>query len=344
MIQASAPGRCGLVGNPTDMYGGSVLSLSTRERAHCTLTEASEMTISVSGQSQTLHSVDDLALRPGDYLNVARAALSALEVDPAASAPFHLSATTDIPMQAGLAGSTAILACLTGCLLAHLGLRLNPYEAAELVRKIEYDVLGIVCGFQDHYMTVFGGLNFMDFSGRSSAEVMEADTPFATVEPLALYVSNLPFVLAHTGVRHHSGSVHTSPRDRWLAGDRAVVDGYAEIAGLARTAKRALLAGDCAMLTFLMDRNHAIVRDLGGSGDANEALIAAALSGGAMSAKLAGAGGGGTIVALTLEPDRTSAALNSAGAEAILLPTPMPGLTVERTHPGTSADPPETGG
>ena len=37
MILASAPGRCGLVGNPTDMYGGSVLSLSTRERAHCTL-------------------------------------------------------------------------------------------------------------------------------------------------------------------------------------------------------------------------------------------------------------------------------------------------------------------
>lgn len=83
------------------------------------------------------------------------------------------------------------------------------------------------------------------------------------------------------------------------------------------------------MLASLMDRNHSIVRDLGGSGDANEALIAAALDGGAMGAKLAGAGGGGTIVALTLEPDRTIAALKSAGAEAILLPSPTPGLTVE---------------
>ncbi len=328
MIQASAPGRCGLVGNPTDMYGGSVLSLSTKERASCTLTEASEMTITVSEQSQLLHSVDDLALR-GDYLDVARAALSALEIDPAASAPFHLSATTDIPMQAGLAGSTAILACLTGCLLAHLGLRLSPYETAELVRKIEYDVLGIVCGFQDTYMTVFGGLNFMDFAGRNSTETLEADTPFAAIEPLAPYVSALPFVLGHTGVRHHSGSVHTSPRDRWRAGDRAVIDGYTEIAGLARTAKRALLSGDCELLALLMDRNHVLVRDLGGSGEANEALIAAALAGGALSAKLAGAGGGGTIVALTLDPDRTIAALKSAGAEAILLPSPMPGLTVE---------------
>ena len=329
MIHASAPGRCGLVGNPTDMYGGSVLSLSTRERAQATLTEAAEMTLTVSGQSQVLHSAEDLNLRPGDYLNVARAALSALEINPAARAPFHLSASTEIPMQAGLAGSTAILACLTGCLVAHLGLRLSPYETAELVRKIEYDVLGIVCGFQDHYMTVFGGLNFMDFAGRSSAETLDTDTPFATVEPLASYVSDLPFVLAHTGVKHHSGSVHSSPRERWLAGDRAVIDAYTEIAALARTAKRALLSGDCELLASLMTRNHALVRDLGGSGDANEALIAAALNGGALSAKLAGAGGGGTILALTLDADRTVAALKSAGAEAILLPSPSPGLTVE---------------
>ena len=330
MIRASAPGRCGLVGNPTDMYGGSVLACSTRERARCTLSlDASEFTITVSGQSQTLRSADDLSLRPGDYLNVARAALSALEVDPAQSAPLHLSAETDIPMQAGLAGSTAILACLVGCLLAHLGLRLNPYDTAELVRQIEYDVLGIVCGFQDHHMTVFGGLNFMDFRGKNSAAPMTVDTPPATVEPLAALVPDLPFVLAHTGVRHHSGSVHTSPRERWLRGEPLVVESYEEIARLARRAKRALLGGDWDTLADLMTRNHALVRDLGGSGEANEALIAAALSGGASAAKLAGAGGGGTIIALTHEQEHTVAALRAAGAEAILFPAPQPGLTVE---------------
>ena len=30
---STAPGRCGIIGNPTDMYGGSVISCSTRERA-----------------------------------------------------------------------------------------------------------------------------------------------------------------------------------------------------------------------------------------------------------------------------------------------------------------------
>ena len=331
MIKASAPGRCGLIGNPTDMYGGTVISCSTRERASCTLSyDVDQLTITVSGQTQVLETLGDLVLRPGDYLNVARAVLSALEIDPAVTVPFHLSAETDVPMQAGLAGSTAILACLTGALLAHLGLTLSPYDTAELVRQIEYDVLGIVCGFQDHYMTVFGGLNCLDFRGKDSAQIQDSETPFAMVESLSPYVGSLPLVLAHTGVRHHSGSVHTSPRERWLRGDREVTEGYVEIGALARRGKRALLSGDWETLAFLMNRNHAIVRNLGGSGEANESLIAAALANGAVGAKLAGAGGGGTILALTHHPDRTVSALNAAGAEAILFLEPMPGLTVER--------------
>jgi len=330
MIHASAPGRCGLIGNPTDMYGGSVLSCSTGARARCTLShDTEEMVITVSGRSQTLRALDDLGLRPGDYLNVVRAALIALEVDPATTLPFHLDAETDIPMQAGLAGSTAILACIVGCLLAHLGLRLNLYQTAELVRQIEYEALGIVCGFQDHYMTVFGGLNFMDFRDKNSANTTDGETPFATVEPLTSFVGDLPFVLAHTGVRHHSGSVHASPRERWLRGEPAVVDGYSEIGRLARRGKRALLSCDWDTLANLMNRNHALVRDLGGSGDANEAMIAAALASGATGAKLAGAGGGGTILALTHDPEQTVAALRAAGADAILFPSPQAGLTVE---------------
>ena len=331
MIQASAPGRCGLIGNPTDMYGGTVISCSTRERARCSLSyDVDSLMITVSGQTQALETLDDLVLRPGDYLNVARAALSALEIDPAATTPFHLSAQTEVPMQAGLAGSTAILASITGALLAHLGLILSPYETAELVRKIEYDVLGIVCGFQDHYMAVFGGLNCLDFRGKDSAQIQDSETPFGSVESLSPYIDNLPLVLAHTGVRHHSGSVHTSPRERWLRGDREVVDGYTEIGTLARRGKRALLSGDWDTLATLMNRNHAIVRGLGGSGEANEKLISAALTGGASGAKLAGAGGGGTILALTHDRARTVAALEAAGAEAILFPEPMPGLTIER--------------
>jgi len=328
-IVATAPGRCGLVGNPTDMYGGSVISCSTKERAMSVLHQDTDgIVITVSGQSQRIKSVDDLEMKD-DYLNVARAVLLALEIDPETTPPFHIESTTTIPIQAGLAGSTAILATIVGCLLEHLDFRLNPYETAELIRKIEYDVLGIVCGFQDQYMTTFGGLNFMDFRDKNSAVPQDSNTAFATIEPLTPFAGGLPVILAHTGVQHHSGTIHKSIRDRWLEGERTVVEGYLQIAKLARAGKKALLACDWEALGDLMNRNHSIQRKLGGSGESNERLIDAALDAGALGAKLAGAGGGGTIIALGLDRDSLADALTRAGADRILYPEPSPGLTVE---------------
>ena len=331
MIKVSAPGRCGLIGNPTDMYAGSVISCSTAERAETLLDDSLRpdfTTIEVSGERQEVRTPADLKLC-GDRLDVARAVLLALDATPENAKPFYLCASTTIPMQAGLAGSTAMIASIVGAVLTHLGLRLNRYETAELVRKIEYDILGVVCGFQDHYMAVFGGINYMDFREKTSATPQDATSPFATIEPLQDYVPSLPLLLAHTGVKHHSGTVHESIRDRWLRGDPPVVEGYIRIAKLARLGKKALLAGDWQTVATVMNQNHAIQRDLGGSGESNEKLIAAALEGGAQGAKLAGAGGGGTILALTFEPEKTIAFLQAAGCDAILTPLPSPGLTVE---------------
>ena len=320
-----------MIGNPTDMYGGSVISCSTKERAECILDNVSPgnvVSLEVSGDRQQLHSTSDLALR-GDKLDIARAVLIALDVDPATAHPFVLHARTNIPMHAGLAGSTAILASITGAVLSHLGLRLNQYEIAELVRKIEYDVMRTVCGFQDHYMAVFGGLNYMDFRGKFSSAVAGPQSPFATIEPLQHLTDIPPLVLAHTGVQRHSGTVHSSIRDRWLRGDADVVEAYERIAVLARAGKKALLACDWDAFAALMNENHILQRDLGGSSESNERLITAALDSGAVGAKLAGAGGGGTIIALSEDPQRLVAGLLAAGADAILYPMPSPGLTIE---------------
>jgi galactokinase/mevalonate kinase-like predicted kinase len=329
-IIATAPGRCSLIGNPSDIYGGTVISCTTAERATCNLhQDTDELVISVSGQRQTLRSTADLALRDDDYLNVARGVLQALEVDPKTTPPFVLEATTEIPIQAGLAGSTAILATITGCALEYLDIRLNHYEVAELVRKIERDILGVVCGFQDAYMVTFGGLNAMDFRDKNSAIPQDAAMAFATVEPLAPYVKGMPLLLAHTGHKHNSGSVHKSILDRWLEGEQVVIDAYDEIGRLSRQGKKALLSCDWPVLGECMNRNHAIQRDLGGSGESNEVLISAALSAGALGAKLAGAGKGGTIIVLCMDPHKMAQDLIAAGAERILYPEPSAGLTIE---------------
>lgn len=328
VISATAPGRCGIVGNPSDMYGGAVLSITTAERACCTVEPSERLTLAVEGgPTLDVQSADDLELR-GDVLDIARAALTWFGIAPGQHA-FRLVTSTRIPMQAGMAGSTALVVAVVGALNRCLGWGLHPWAIAEEARKVEYRVMKVVCGFQDQHMAVFGGVNFMDFRGKESLEQAETE-PLATVEPLhALWPhETVPLVLAHTGVPHNSGAVHATPRQRWLAGDPAVVEGYARVAELAPRAKRAWLARDWPALGALMNENHAVVAGLGGSGETNERLIEAAREAGACGAKLAGAGGGGTIVALTEEPDRVADALRQAGAERIMRPVPGPGLTI----------------
>ncbi len=330
-LVCSAPGRAGIIGNPTDMYGGSVLSCSVGMRARVTVTPAPELVLETGGQECRIAGRPDLRPR-GDFFDVARAVLDYLRLPPLACRVHYES---DIPMRSGLAGSTALGVALLQALLAWLEQPPSLYRLAERARYVELNYLKVVCGYQDAYMCTFGGLNYMDFRGKQFYRQAEAEL-FATIEPLAPYVSALPFVLGFTGVQHASSAVHKPLRERWLDGESSVVRGYERITEIARMGKKALLLEDWPTLGRLMQENHAIQRELGGSGKSNERLIAAALNAGALGAKLAGAGDGGTIIALWPWEDVAplEQALHDAGASAIYRPEVAPGATIERDERG----------
>ena len=329
-ITASAPGRCGIVGNPSDMYGGAVVSCTVRERATCRLAvREGPIAVVNADESGTWLDESSLELR-GDKLDVARAALRWFDVN-LSEGGFQLNIETDISMRAGMAGSTAMLTALVGALAAHRGVRLSPWHIAETTRKVESGILGILCGLQDQHMASFGGLNLMDCTGKEMLDQRD-DEPLVTVEPLAPWAPSLPLLLAHTGVPHDSGKVHTPPRERWLAGDTEVRQVYRDLAGMARRAKRAIIEADWEQLGSLMNRNHELVTRVSGTHDAVEHLLGAARAGGAIGAKLAGAGGGGTIIALSDRLPELADTLMAAGAERILYPAPQPGLTVSLSN------------
>lgn len=313
-ITSTAPGRAGIVGNPTDMYGGCVISCSLPKRASVTIEPDTELRLISGDETCTLQMKQDLDFCD-DRFDIARALFQHLGLP---KEPLRITYDSAIPMSSGLAGSTALLVALLHGLLTAQGKKLNRYELAETARFIEFNYLKVVCGFQDAYMSVFGGLHFMDFGGKNFSE-KEIGQIFATMEPLGSHLpppAELPFVLATTGVKRVSGAVHKPLGDRWLEGEKEVVEGYRRIARFARLGKRALLSEDWETLGKLMNDNHAIQRDLGGSGESNERLISAAHDAGASGAKLAGAGKGGTIIVLwphsEIEP--LTAALREAGA------------------------------
>jgi galactokinase/mevalonate kinase-like predicted kinase len=324
-VVASAPGRCGILGNPTDGYGGSVISCSLEERATVTVSDANNTSITIGGETTVLRERGDYELKQ-DRFDCARAVLNFLRLR---EQPVSIEVETTVPVQAGLAGSTAILTAMVVALREWLGQPpLEKHLLAETVRVIELHYLEIQCGYQDQYMTVFGGLNFMDFRDKELYRDLKHEI-FATIENLDGAVRELPLLLAHTGQQRVSGRVLRPIRERWEQGDRLVHEGYRRIGELARLGKRSIIEGDWETVARFMNENHRIQQSLGASGEINDRMIAVALDAGALAAKLAGAGGGGTIMALAPEPDRVIAAFHAAGASRILQPSPSAGVRIE---------------
>jgi len=335
MIHVSAPGRGGIIGNPSDIYGGTVVSCTITERAEAVISDSPRLIFDIYGHYAEIASPAQLAFDEElHFLNVAKAVWRYLRrsdyvkrglIDP--DATFHVRAQSTIPLKAGCAGSTAMLVVILAGILEHFHVPFERHELAELARAIERHELGVFCGYQDHYMIIFGGCNCIDLRDKEDhGEGPEA--PYATVEPLQQDIDELPFILANTGIQRHSGSVHSQPRIQWENGDERMRTGFARIGELGRLGKKALLQKDWQRLGELMNENHALTRELMGSGEANERLIAAALRHGALGAKLSGAGRGGTIIALHEDPDWMGAKLLEEGAERLIRLNPMPGLTI----------------
>jgi len=343
MIHASAPGRAGIIGNPADIYGGSVISCAVAARAEVFIQDADGQIFDICGHITQIQGPEDLEFGdPLPYLDIAKCVwqyltgddqryMQGIEINPQLG--FHLRADTTIPMQAGCAGSTAMLAAILAGLLAHSEIRRSRHHMAEMARHIERVQLGVDCGFQDQYMAAFGGLNYVDCRDKAWGWERD-DAPHAIVEPLAAATDHstvLPFVVANTGKRQGtSGTYHGPPRQRWEAGEQAMVKGMARLGHLAQLGKEALLAQDWASLGEMMNENYAICAELFGISEVNENLIKAVLRHGALGAKLAGAGGGGTIIALHTDPKYLARKLQEHDIKRIIPLDPhQPGLDIE---------------
>ncbi len=195
---------------------------------------------------------------------------------------------------------------------------------AELVRDIERNDAGIVCGYQDAYMICHGGLRLMHFAGKHPVN----PGPHATLESVD---APLPFLLITTGVERLSGSVHGPMAQRWMDGEATVVDAIESISQMAVPGVKALQTGAYQELGALMDENHRLIASLGGSGESIDELIGHCKRLGAISAKLAGAGLGGTVIALSEDIDGLEVSLREVGYSRFIRPEIGPGVRVE-TH------------
>ena len=302
-LTARAHARVGLLGNPSDLYGGKGLGFAVAELA-ATVELAPSQMVRFDGQ---------LLAR---CWALVQPALEARGIDTAAR-PFAARAKSDIPFQSGLSGSSAILIAAIRAWSAWFGARFAPEEIAQLAWRVENDLLGIRAGPLDRLVQAHDCFVAMDFR--------EPWKPGSTtpLEPALLP----PVLLAWHGVSGTpSGDVHAPVYRRFEAGDPKVRAVMSEIACNSVAGRAALESRDRASFMACVNRNLDLRAELFAIEPADRALIDLGRRLGAAT-KLPWSGGAVLFVALDeahlAEVERAVAATGATTLRpTIAMPTP----------------------
>ena len=306
IIRTSAQARAGLLGNPSDIYGGKVISFLIKNfSAQVELWESPDLTFRLHPDHDRTEFADltdfvSTVKRHG-YYGMQRLLFATLtrfvsycesRGIPLSKRNFTLEYETTIPRQSGLGGSSAMIIAALRALLRFYRVPqdgLTPGDLAELALSVEKGELGIAAGLQDRVVQSFGGLVYMDFSGKHPR--------YQRLDSAVLPRFGLAYLTQQTGMEE-SGRVHATVRSRWEMGDREVIRVMGEIAALAERGRDALRRRDYGELGELMRRNFDLRRGLFGDralGEHTIALVEIARELG-FSSKLPGSSGAALIL------------------------------------------------
>jgi glucuronokinase len=298
IIERHAFARAGLLGNPSDGYFGRTLSVVLKNfRATVTLEESSEFYIEPDPLDvDVFHSMQDFvdAVSHQGYYGGARLVKAAVKTFsdhcnkhgiavPARN--FTARYQSSIPRQVGLAGSSAIVTAALRALMDFYEVHIPIEQQPTLVLSAEVDELGITAGLQDRVAQVYQGLVYMDFSQNLMDGLGHG--AYESLDPALLP----PMFVAHqASPTKVSGKVLNDLRSRWEQGDPDVLVTLERIAALATQGRDALLQGDRAAFSSLMNENFNLRRTIMQISEHDAAMVDAARDLGA-SAKLTGSGG-----------------------------------------------------
>ncbi len=304
-MAASAPGKLILFGEHAVVFGEPALSTAINLRTE------------VYARPHTEWLADGGSLDDPKYRYVKTAARHAWK-----DGPLWLEVRSMIPTGAGLGSSAAVTVASLAAFCALQDERLDAPSIARDAFEIEHEVQGRASPIDTTTATAGGGVLVRPTEGDDLLWTIRRDTRRWCLHRCAL--PPLTFVVGNTGISAATGPLVAGVQERVENSEEAAAM-VREIGQITLDGLRALRARDLEAAGRLMDRDHELLNALGVGHPRLDALVAAARRH-SYGAKLTGAGGGGSMFALTDEPERAAADIRAAGGKAFLLRTEPDGV------------------
>jgi mevalonate kinase len=289
---ASAPGKLMLFGEHAVVYGYPciVTAVDIRITVRASRTTGSQITISTPDLSQPFsRSIDMLATAAVDDLPapVKFVGVALQKFWGFYGERFAVEITTGAEFQnsSGLGSSSAVTVATIQALAATVGYELNRRQLFELsfdtVLAVQH---GRGSGF-DVASATYGGTVYYQNRGE-------------VIEPLAVE-PEMPLVTIYSGVKASTTQYVGRVAELYREYPRHVEQIFKNIAAIVDDARLALTGGHWETAGQLMNFNQGYLTALGVSTGHVDMLLAGVMAGGALGAKLSGAGGGDCVIGVT---------------------------------------------
>lgn len=301
IVRSKAPLRLGLAGGGTDvspysdLYGGLVLNATINLSAYCTIEELHLPVMRVNAADAGVRC--EVPLGTGPVLS------GALLIDGVCNrvmrdfgplpSGFAITTYNDAPAGSGLGTSSTMVVCILKCFAEWMNIPLGDYELARLAYEIERKDLLLAGGKQDQYAAAFGGFNFMEFLPSDMVIVNPLRVKDWIEEEL-----EASMLLYFTGRSRDGAAIISEQQKAAKQGNARAVDAMHRIKQSAVDMKLALLSGDMASFASIMGSAWEDKKKMADAitNPLIQEAFDTAMSAGAISGKVSGAGGGGFIM------------------------------------------------
>ena len=201
---------------------------------------------------------------------------------------FELMVDSEIPPASGMGSSAAVAVATVAALGKFYSLDLAREEISQIAYEAEKVVHGKPSGIDNTISTYGGAIVFRKSEGFIRLNVK---------------LNDVVIILADSGIPRRTGDMVLKVK-KLKEKYSEILDPLYHAAGhLAIETARALQEGDIVKIGELMNMNHGLLSAVGVSNLKLEELVFTARQAGAIGAKITGAGGGGSIVALAYRED-----------------------------------------